>query len=81
MRHAASLLLLATSALTLSAPLLAQEKRAENPKSHKEAMVAEVEQAWVKPPVEEASAVSKGTAVVRGAKIPYTATAGTPPNS
>lgn len=77
MRLAASLLLLATSALTLATPVLSQDKRPEAAKSRKEAMIAEVEQAWVKPPVEEASAVSKGTATVRGMKIPYTATAGT----
>lgn len=58
MRFAASLLLLASSALALSTPLVGQDKRPEAAKSRKEAMVAEVEQAWVKPPVEEASAVS-----------------------
>lgn len=76
MRLAASLLLL-TAAIAM--PLAAQDKKPDAPKgqSHKEAMVAEVEQAWAKPPVEEASAVSKGSASVRGVKIPYTATAGT----
>lgn len=73
MRIAASLLLLAATSL----PLSAQDKKPEASKGHKEAMIAEVEQAWAKPPVEEASAVSKGVATVRGAKIAYTATAGT----
>lgn len=75
-RLAASLLLL-TAATAM--PLAAQDRKAEPTKgpSHREAMAAEVEQAWAKPPVEEASAISKGTATVRGVKIPYTATAGT----
>lgn len=76
MRLAASLLLLSAAIAT---PLAAQDKKPEGAKgpTHKEAMVAEVDQAWAKPPVEEASAVSKGTATVRGVKVPYTATAGT----
>lgn len=76
MRLAASLLLF-TAAIAM--PLAAQDRKpdAAKPQPRKEAMVAEVEQAWVKPPVEEASAVSKGSVTVRGEKISYTATAGT----
>jgi carboxypeptidase C (cathepsin A) len=46
-------------------------------KSHQEAMIADAEDAWVKPPVDEAAAVSHGAVTVEGQRIAYTATAGT----
>lgn len=72
-------LLLASLLLATAMPALAQEKKAEGPapKSHKDAMIAEAEADWVKPPVEEVSAVSHGSVTVRAEKIAYTATAGT----
>jgi carboxypeptidase C (cathepsin A) len=45
--------------------------------SHQEAMIADAEDAWVKPPVDEAAAVSHGAVTVEGQRIAYTATAGT----
>ena len=50
---------------------------AKRDQDHKEALEAEANAAWARPPVDEATAVSHGTATVRGARIPYTATAGT----
>lgn len=73
---ALSLLLLATTS-----PLLAQEKPKEPPaakgQDHREMMKAEAEAEWARPPVEEASAVSRGSVTVKGERIAYTATAGT----
>lgn len=45
--------------------------------THREAMNADVEAAWVRPPVDERTAVSHGSVTVRGVPIAYTATAGT----
>lgn len=71
--------MLALLATAVGAPALAQEKKVDPPKlgSHKEAMVAEADAAWVKPPVEEQAVVTKGSVSVRGQAIAYTATAGT----
>lgn len=58
----------------------AAEKAAANSKqanAHQDAMIAEVEDAWVRPPVDEAASVSRGSVTVAGQRIPYTATAGT----
>ncbi|BEV00016.1 peptidase S10 [Novosphingobium olei] len=73
---------LAASALTpsLLTPALAQEKPSDtksDAKNRAEALKADVEKAWVRPPVEELASTSKGSVTVRGAKIGYTATAGT----
>lgn len=43
----------------------------------KEALEADVNAAWARPPVDEATAVSHGAVTVRGQRIAYTATAGT----
>lgn len=63
----------------LATPALAQDKKPDTPpgKTHKDAMIAEAEADWSKPPVEEAASVSHGTATVKGQRIAYTATAGT----
>ena len=75
MRTTLSTLLLAAA---LANPALAQDKKPDaKPQPRKEAMAAEAEAAWPKPPVEEREAVSHGSVTVRGAKIAYTATAGT----
>lgn len=70
----AALLLLAAAS-----PAFAQQKTdAAKPDSeHKDAMVADAEKAWVKPPIDEGSAVSHGAVTVAGQRIAYTATAGT----
>lgn len=44
---------------------------------HDEALAADAESAWARPPVDERTAVSRGQVTVRGQTIPYTATAGT----
>lgn len=44
---------------------------------HRDAMADEVERAWVRPPVDEATSVTRGAVTVRGQRIAYTATAGT----
>ncbi|HEU4968610.1 S10 family peptidase [Sphingomonas sp.] len=46
-------------------------------KSHQQEMIAEAEDAWVKPPVDEPASVSHGAVTVEGQRIAYTATAGT----
>src|SRR5690606_31605028 len=51
--------------------------RADAARSHREAVAADIEGAWVRPPVDEQSAVSRGEVTVRGQRIAYTATAGT----
>ena len=77
-------LALAASFLLAAAPLLAQEQlparggnRDAAASDHREAMKADVEAAWVRPPVDEGTAVSRGAVTVRGQRIAYTATAGT----
>ncbi|MHA6720359.1 S10 family peptidase [Sphingomonas sp. RS6] len=60
--------------LTTTMPALAQEKPKDE---HRELLKADAEAAWVRPPVDEASAVSKGSVTVGGQRIAYTATAGT----
>lgn len=71
-------LLFACLLLAVSNPALAQDKKPDaKPQPHKEAMVAEAEAAWAKPPVDEAAAISHGVATVAGQRIAYTATAGT----
>lgn len=80
MRHASLRLALPLLLLAATSPLAAQEDKkpdAGKAGDHKAAMVADVEKAWAKPPVEEQSAVSKGSVTVRGQNIAYTATAGT----
>lgn len=73
-------LVLTSLLLATAAPAQAQEK-AEQPaakgQGYREQMKAEVEAAWARPPVEEASAVSHGAVTVAGQSIAYTATAGT----
>ncbi|MBX9816136.1 MAG: peptidase S10 [Proteobacteria bacterium SG_bin5] len=66
-------------AATLATPALAQEKKVDPPKlqGHKEALIAEADAAWPKPPVEEQAVVSKGNVTVKGVAIAYSATAGT----
>lgn len=71
MRPALALIL----AATLAAPALAQTKPAE-PAKPSEA-TAEVEKAIVRAPVDERAEISKGTVTIAGARIDYTATAGT----
>ncbi len=78
MRHTIALCLL----LAVAAPAAAQDKgkdaaAARGGQDHKEQMKAEAEAAWVRPPVEEAQAVSHGAVTVNGERIAYTATAGT----
>ena len=65
--------------LLLATPAIAQDKKVDPPKlqGHREAMMAEAEAAWAKPPVEEQAATSKGSVTVKGQAIAYTATAGT----
>lgn len=75
MRLLSAFLLPALLLPVIAAPATAQDKAPA--KSHKDAMVAEVEANWAKPPVEEAAAVSRGTVTVKGERIAYTATAGT----
>lgn len=74
-RSSFALALLATCAT----PTLAQEKKVDPPKlqGHREAMAAEADAGWSKPPVEEQAFTSKGSVTVKGAPIAYTATAGT----
>lgn len=64
---------------TCTSPALAQEKKVDPPKlqGHREAMAAEADAGWPKPPVEEQAFTSKGSVTVKGAPIAYTATAGT----
>lgn len=72
-------LLLAATFLALPAmtPVaLAQDKPAA-PKDAPQSAKSEAEAAQVRAPVEEQSAVSKGSVTVGGQRIPYTATAGT----
>ena len=65
MRTTLSTLLLAAA---LANPALAQDKKPDaKPAPRKEAMAAEAEAAWPKPPVEEREAVSHGSVTVRGA--------------
>lgn len=68
------------AALLIASPALAQDKKpdaAPKPQPHREAMIAEAEAGWAKPPVEEQAATSKGSVTVKGERIAYTATAGT----
>ncbi|HEY5712581.1 MAG TPA: peptidase S10 [Allosphingosinicella sp.] len=77
---AAAALLLATAAIAQNAPRphdAAPAKAPATPPTHREALNADVEAAWVRPPVDEATSVSRGAVTVRGARIAYTATAGT----
>lgn len=73
----ASLALL--SLVAAAPPAEKGDRKPDAPKvqGHKEAMTAEVEGAWARPPVDEATAVSHGSVNVRGQTIAYTATAGT----
>ncbi|HYZ47272.1 MAG TPA: hypothetical protein VE567_00095, partial [Sphingomonas sp.] len=50
---------------------------AKQGKTHQDELIADAETAWVKPPVDEAAAVSHGAVTVGGQRIAYTATAGT----
>ena len=74
---------LVVASLLVSAAANAQSQPAEKSpaarpgKTHQEELIAEVENAWARPPVDEAAAVSKGSVTVSGQRIPYTATAGT----
>lgn len=71
---------IAVALLVAGTAAQAQDKAPASAKAgnaHQEAMVAEVEAAWARAPVEEAAAVSKGAVTVAGQRIPYTATAGT----
>jgi carboxypeptidase C (cathepsin A) len=82
----ASAILLATTAATAS---LAQDHpdraaaqdhaapHAQAQRSHRDAMIADAEGAWERPPVDEHTAVSHGAVTVAGQRIAYTATAGT----
>lgn len=72
-------LTLACLFLVAATPAIAQDRKAEpaRTQSHKDAMAADAEAAWPKPPVEETAAVSKGAVTVKGQHIAYTATAGT----
>jgi len=45
--------------------------------THRDALNQDVEDAWVRPPVDERIAISRAAVTVRGERIPYTATAGT----
>lgn len=74
----------AIATLLVSTAATGQEKAADKAaatakaaKSHQEDLIADVEQAWVRPPVDEQAAVSKGSVTVGGQRIAYTATAGT----
>ncbi|WP_353198043.1 peptidase S10 [Sandarakinorhabdus sp.] len=66
-------LLLAGLLLATAHPALAQDKR----QSPRDAMIAEADAATARAPVEEQTAVSKGSVTVKGKAIAYTATAGT----
>ena len=78
MRNTLSTLLLAAALASPATIAYAQDKKPDaKPQPRKEAMAAEAEAAWPKPPVDEREAVSHGAVTVRGAKIAYTATAGT----
>lgn len=83
MRHAVVFAcLLASTAV----PALAQERppadaAAPPPRAsantHRDALLADVEAHWARPPVDEQTSVSRGSVTVRGQRIGYTATAGT----
>ena len=49
----------------------------EHAQDHRDALEADANAAWARPPVDEAAAVSHGAVTVRGSRIAYTATAGT----
>ena len=53
------------------------DRKADAAKDHKDALDADANAAWARPPVDEAAAVSHGAVTVRGQRISYTATAGT----
>jgi carboxypeptidase C (cathepsin A) len=80
MRATIALVMLMTAAAAPAQDRAAAEKNpaaAKQANTHQEAMIAEAEQAWVKPPVDEADSVSHGAVTVGGQRIAYTATAGT----
>jgi carboxypeptidase C (cathepsin A) len=77
MRLASLAPLLALSLIAASPPGEKPERKADAAKDHKDAMEAEANAAWARPPVDEAAAVSHGAVTVRGQRIAYTATAGT----
>lgn len=76
---AAIALLFATAAAAQDAPRPREggPRPPATPPTHREALNADVEAAWVRPPVDEATSVSHGAVTVRGVRIGYTATAGT----
>jgi carboxypeptidase C (cathepsin A) len=82
---AAVLLLIASAAAAQDAPRGAQDAprardvptRPSPAVTHRDELNQDVEQAWVRPPVDEHAAVSHNAVTVRGERIAYTATAGT----
>jgi len=78
---AAAFLLLASAAVAQEAPRArdaSPSSRPPNANAHRDALVADVEEAWVRPPVDEHAVVSHGAVTLRdGERVAYTATAGT----
>lgn len=74
----AAALFLATAAAAQDAPRNTGPSTSRSAaQTHREALEADVEAAWVRPPLDEGTAVSRGSVTVRGTSIAYTATAGT----
>ena len=74
---AAALLLAAAPAFAQEAPRSGARDSSPTASAHRDALNADVEAAWVRPPVDEGTAVSRGSVTVHGQRIAYTATAGT----
>jgi len=77
---ACAILLAATTAAGAAAqerPNRNDQAAAEAARGHREAVAADIESAWVRPPVDERTAVTRGEVAMRGQRIAYTATAGT----
>ena len=77
MRLASLAPLLALSLIAATPPSDKPDRKADAAKDHKDALEADANAAWARPPVDEAAAVSHGAVTVRGQRIAYTATAGT----
>lgn len=70
-------LLAGTAATAQDKPADKAAATAKAAKTHQDELIADAEEAWVRPPVDEQASVSKGSVTVGGQRIAYTATAGT----
>lgn len=70
-------LLAGTAATAQDKPADKAAAAARAAKTHQDELIADAEEAWVRPPVDEQASVSKGSVTVGGQRIAYTATAGT----